>query len=100
MLYFDYMYCVEFGCNIEVEDFDQSPAGPITLGNRDCKANVNVDFGDLIIKGLQVEESRKAKKQVKVEKRGRATKKPGIPAGHAFQAESGDKVGAQTRDFE
>ncbi len=44
----------------------------------------NIDFDDLIIEGLQLEESRKVKKQKKVERRHRSKKRPGISEEHTF----------------
>ncbi len=47
-------------------------------------SKVNIDFDDLIIEGLQLEESRKIKKQKKVEQRRRTKKRPGTSEEHKF----------------
>lgn len=67
------MCLVQYLANdIDMQFSDQFHTGPISIGNRDCEANkISIDFGDLFIKGLQVEENRKVKKQAKVEKRRR-----------------------------
>ncbi len=46
-------------------------------------SKVNIDFDDLIIEGLQLEESRKIKKQKKVERR-RTKKRPATSEEHKF----------------
>ncbi len=46
-------------------------------------SKVNIDFDDLIIEGLQLEESQKIKKQKKVERR-RTKKRPATSEEHKF----------------
>ncbi len=62
-------------------------SGPelFSIGNSNQDPNkLNIDFDDLIIKGLQLEESRKVKKQEKMERRRRNKRRAGASEEHTF----------------
>ncbi len=70
-----------------------------SIGNSDRDpSKINIDY--LIIKGLQLEESRKIKKQEKVERRHRTKKRPETSEEHKSYDASHIKADAKTGNIE